>query len=86
MTARPRVGRGVQELPDNAIAREKSVIGTCSIMAGDGRWGRLNLASLVEVEDEQRTLLFAIPFSETVDVRSLALSLRTRGTVTSAGT
>ena len=56
------------ELRDAAAARSKAMAGARDIMSGEMRGGRLNLASFIEVEDENHVHLFTVTFAEAVDI------------------
>lgn len=59
-----------QELADAAAARQQAIVSAREIMAHDLRGGELNLASFIEVEDEEGKLLFTLPFGDVVEFRS----------------
>lgn len=58
------------ELPDAAAARLKAVEGLRDIMAGELRSGTLNMASFIEIEDEQRELILTVSFRDAVQIES----------------
>lgn len=58
-----------RELPNEAAARAEAIIGARDIMTADIRSGELDLTSFIEVEDENRNLLFTLPFSEAVEIK-----------------
>ena len=55
-------------LPDTRSARLEAVRNARDIMAGEVRRGRLQLTSWIEVADENGESIFAVPFSEAVDI------------------
>ena len=56
------------ELPDVAAARDSAIRSARSMMVEQLMAGKLNLASFIEVEDEERNLLFTVTFEEAVTV------------------
>jgi hypothetical protein len=58
------------DLPNQEAARSKAVEAARDVMAGDLRKGELDLSSFIEVEDEERNLLFTLHFSEAVRMTS----------------
>jgi hypothetical protein len=58
-----------QELPDIAAARATAITSARDIMATDIRIGELDLASFIEVEDEDRQWLFTLLFLDAVDLK-----------------
>ncbi len=56
------------DLPDVEAARAKATAGARDIMSEDMRGGRLDLASFIEVEDENHIHLFTITFGEAVRI------------------
>ena len=57
-------------LPGAEAAREKAIEAAREVMAGDLREGELDLSSFVEVEDEEKKLLFTIQFIDAVKLTS----------------
>ena len=55
-------------LPDTRSARLEAVRNARDIMAEDVRRGRLALSSWIEVADENGEAIFAVPFSEAVEI------------------
>ena len=56
------------ELPDAAAARLQAIEGLRDMMASDLRGGALNIASYIEIEDENRQIVATVPFLEAVEV------------------
>ena len=56
------------ELADGDAARTKAIESARDIMAADVQRGLLDLTSFIEVEDEDRKLLFTVTFEEVVKV------------------
>ena len=56
------------ELPDREAAMRKAVQTARDVMANDVRDGLLDLSSFIEVEDENRELIFTLTFMEAVTV------------------
>jgi hypothetical protein len=67
------------ELPDEAAARKAAIAGARDIMAADVKRGELDLASFVEVEDDNHGWLFTISFGEALALRKPAQSVVRRG-------
>jgi hypothetical protein len=57
------------ELLDADAARAKATAGARDIMSEEMRGGQLNLASFIEVEDENHVHLFTVTFAEAVDIK-----------------
>jgi hypothetical protein len=57
------------ELPDEAAARKTAVVSARDVMAGELRGGALDLTPFIKVEDERRTVLFTLKFSEAVQIK-----------------
>jgi hypothetical protein len=57
------------ELVDAESARAKATAGARDIMSEEMRGGQLDLASFIEVEDENHVLLFTVTFAEAVDIK-----------------
>ena len=55
-------------LPDARSARLEALRNARDIMAEDVRRGRLQLSSWIEVTDEQGEAIFAVPFSEALEI------------------
>jgi len=55
-------------LPDAEMARLEAIRSARDIMAEDVRRGRLSLASLIEVTDEQGEPILAVPFREVIEI------------------
>ena len=55
-----------QELAGDDAARCVAITAARDVMASDVREGRLNLASVIEVEDERHQPLFTIGFADAV--------------------
>ncbi len=66
------------ELADVEAARRQAVLGLRDILAGDVCRGEMNLAAFVEVEDENRQLLFTVTVEDAVQVKNEA-GTRPRG-------
>jgi hypothetical protein len=58
-----------QELVDLAAARVTALAAARDIMAADIRAGELDLASFIEVEDEDHQWLFTLLFLDAVDLK-----------------
>ena len=58
------------ELPDDGAARQRAIDSARDIMAGDMRRGELDLSSFIEVEDENRKLLFTLSFRDAVAIKN----------------
>ena len=59
------------ELPDMDVARAKAIEAARDLMASELRAGELDLASFIEVEDENHALLFTLHFSDAVTLTNL---------------
>jgi hypothetical protein len=57
------------ELPGIEAARALALVSARDIMAADVRAGELDLASFIEVEDENRQWLFTLVFLDAVDLK-----------------
>jgi hypothetical protein len=57
------------DLPDEAAAREAALRCARDVMTGELRSGRLDLTSFIEVENEQRKLLFTLTFADAVQIK-----------------
>jgi hypothetical protein len=57
------------DLPNEAAARATALRCARDVMMGELRSGRLDLTSFIEVEDEQRNLLFTLTFADAVQIR-----------------
>ena len=55
-------------LPDTRTARQEAVRSARDIMAEDVRRGRLPLSAWIEVTDENGEAIFALPFTEAVEI------------------
>lgn len=53
---------------DVGAAREHAISGLRDLMAQEMRVGQLNVASFVEIEDENHQLVMTVPFVEAVNV------------------
>ena len=62
-------GQGV-ELPDEIAARRTAIEAARDVMASDVRAGELDLSSFIEVEDEDKNLLFTLTFIEAIVMKS----------------
>jgi hypothetical protein len=58
------------DLPNEEAPRAAAISGLRDLAASAMRSGTLNLASFVEVENEDRRLLFTVQFMEAVEVTS----------------
>ena len=56
------------ELVDRDAAYREALRGARSLMVDEIIQGRLNLASFIEVEDENHELLFTVTFEEAVEI------------------
>jgi hypothetical protein len=56
------------EFPNDDAARQSAIVSARDIMTGDLRNGELDLTSFIEVEDEQKRLLFTLTFAEAVTI------------------
>lgn len=54
------------ELLDDATARRKATEAARDVMANDLRAGELDFSSFIEVENENRQLLFTVQFTDAV--------------------
>lgn len=54
------------ELPSAEFARQKAVEGLRDIMADELKGGVINMASFIEIEDENRSLIATISFEDAV--------------------
>ena len=59
-----------RDLPDDATAHSEAIAAARDIMGADLRNGELDLSSFIEVEDENRKLLFTIHFADAVKIYS----------------
>jgi hypothetical protein len=59
-----------RELPDLEAARGEAIKGARSIMEAEVRAGTVDLASFIEVENDSRELVFTLPFSEAIRIKS----------------
>ena len=57
-----------RELVDLTAAREAAIKGLRQIMASELRDGELNVASFIEIENENRDLVSTVLFTEAVNV------------------
>ena len=57
------------DLPNFAAARQRAVASLRDVMAGDLRMGDLNIASFIEIEDEQHELVETVSFGDVVKLR-----------------
>jgi hypothetical protein len=57
------------DLPNEAAARATALRCARDVMMGELRSGRLDLTSFIEVEDEQRNLLFTLTFADAVKIK-----------------
>jgi hypothetical protein len=57
------------DLPDAEAARATALRCARDVMMGEVRSGTLDLTSFIEVEDEQRKLLFTLTFADALEVR-----------------
>jgi hypothetical protein len=57
------------DLPDEEAARATALRCARDVMMGEVRSGTLDLTSFIEVEDEQRKLLFTLTFADALEVR-----------------
>lgn len=58
------------EWPDLAAARASAIEGLRDVLAGGLRGGTLDLASFIEIEDENHQLLETVTFAEAVQTRN----------------
>ena len=58
-----------QELATITDAREAAIRGAREVMASDVRQGELDLTSFIEVEDENRRLLFTVTFADAIQLK-----------------
>jgi hypothetical protein len=58
------------ELADEAAARARAVLSARDVMASELRSGELDLTSFIEVENEERKLLFTLTFADAVQIRA----------------
>ena len=58
------------ELPNLKAARDQAIDGLRDIMASEMRQGEVNMASFIEVEDENHVLVDTILFLDAVNVRT----------------
>ncbi len=56
------------ELEDLNAARSAAVEGLRGIMADELKSGHLNMASFIEIEDENGRLLMTVPFADAVNI------------------
>ena len=66
------------ELPNLEAARREAIKGLRDVMSAEMMSGELNMASFIEIEDEQHLLLHTVQFSDAVDVRSERSRRRSR--------
>ena len=59
-----------RDLPDADAAHREAVRGMRDIIAGDVGQGEINLAAFIEVEDENRRLLFTLLVEDAVKIKS----------------
>lgn len=57
-----------RELPDAETARSEAIVAARDVMANDLRGGELDLSSFIEVEDENKELLFTVQFMDAVKI------------------
>ena len=57
-----------RELPNQAAAREAAIMAARDVMANDLRGGELDLSSFIEVEDENKQLVFTLQFIDAVNL------------------
>ena len=57
-----------QQLDNDEAARATAIEAARDIMAAELRTGELDLSSFIEVENEQRKLLFTITFADAVNI------------------
>ena len=57
-----------RELPDAETARSEAVAAARDVMANDLRGGELDISSFIEVEDENKELLFIVQFTDAVTI------------------
>lgn len=57
-----------RELASVADARKMAIYGLRGIMAEELKIGELNMASFIEIEDEDHELIMTVPFAEAVNV------------------
>jgi hypothetical protein len=58
------------EAPDAATARQKAIEGLRDVTASELRSGQLNMASFIEIEDEDHQLVATVNFLEAVQVET----------------
>jgi hypothetical protein len=56
------------DVADVSAAREHAINGLRDLMAQEMRVGQLNVASFVEIEDQNHQLVMTVPFIEAVNV------------------
>ena len=59
-----------KEFPSVLEARKAAIKGIREVMAEELRNGEINIASYIEIEDEQRQLVRTVAFTEAVAVKS----------------
>jgi hypothetical protein len=59
-----------QELDSDDVARNIAMASARDVMSNDIRDGQLDLASFIEVEDDEGKLLFTLTFVEAVNIKS----------------
>ena len=57
-----------RELPDAETARNEAIAAARDVMANDLRGGELDISSFIEVEDENKKLLFIVQFTDAVRI------------------
>ena len=56
------------DLPDAEAARLRAIEGLRDLLASELRDGELNMASFIEIEDENHLLVTTVPFMDAVQV------------------
>ena len=57
-----------RELADAETARSEAIAAVRDVMANDLRGGELDISSFIEVEDENKKLLFTVQFTDAVRI------------------
>lgn len=57
-----------QDLPGIEAARQMAVDGLRGILSEEMKAGQLNMASFIEIEDENHQLVMTVPFADAVSV------------------
>ena len=59
-----------QELPDLKAARDEAIRGLRGVMSAELQDGQLNMASFIEIEDDEHHLMMTVQFMDAVDIRT----------------